>query len=471
MTGREPYSPRFRTALVLTGTGTAGAYHAGVLKALAEAGVRIDLVAGHGAGAIGAFLTAIEGGPALWGEDGFWRQKAVARFYGWRPALRALGWAAAAALALVFVPLAGLAGGLVVFPASLLLDLVGLDSGRSLAETYATLVGDAFGPGGLASWVPRASLVLAAAVLASLAVAASRARIAGRTRERGRFWWRVFGSPIDAGAVITYWQAALWRLITGGARAPRPDPADLSRRFAELLTENLGQPGFRELLVLVHDLDTRRDLAIAALTEPYRRAFFGRRAAGAAAAPERAGETLDLSGADRNLAMDVLAASLCLPLVCEPWRVTFSAESYWRGETHRWSDRPAALARLLEEVQAAGAEQVVVVSAATADRDPHTLADVRLDGRGRVGSWLASESATAVRDAVKAAAPAFRCVLTIGPGYNPLGPLDMVGTYDERSDRVQLLAEAIDQGYADAYRQFIEPVVGAADPSAYPTLS
>jgi hypothetical protein len=35
---------------------------------------------------------------------------------------------------------------------------------------------------------------------------------------------------------------------------------------------------------------------------------------------------------------------------------------------------------------------------------------------------------------------------------------------------VQLLAEAVDQGYADAYRQFIEPVVGAADPSAYPTL-
>jgi hypothetical protein len=75
-----------------------------------------------------------------------------------------------------------------------------------------------------------------------------------------------------------------------------------------------------------------------------------------------------------------------------------------------------------------------------------------------------------VRDAVKAAAPGFRCLLTIAPDYNPLGPLDMVGTYDDRSDRVQLLAEALDHGYADAYRQFIDPVVGAADPSAYPTL-
>jgi predicted acylesterase/phospholipase RssA len=143
MAGREPYSPRHRTALVLTGAGTAGAYHAGVLRALAEAGVRIDLVAGHGAGAVGAVFTAIEGGPALWGPDGLWRQKAVAGFYGWRPELRALGWAAAAALALVFVPLAGLAGGLVVYPASLLLSLLGLDAGTTLAGSYAALVREA----------------------------------------------------------------------------------------------------------------------------------------------------------------------------------------------------------------------------------------------------------------------------------------------------------------------------------------
>lgn len=168
--------------------------------------------------------------------------------------------------------------------------------------------------------------------------------------------------------------------------------------------------------------------------------------------------------------MDVLAAAQCLPVVTEPWPVTFAVDSYWRGETHRWCDRPGCLARLLEEVEAAGAEQVVVVSAATTDRDPHTLADLRLDGRGRIGSWLASESAASTRDAIRTALPSFRCALTISPDYNPLGPLDMVGTYDERSDRVQLLAETIDQGYADAYRQFIEPVVGAADPSAYPTI-
>jgi hypothetical protein len=33
--------------------------------------------------------------------------------------------------------------------------------------------------------------------------------------------------------------------------------------------------------------------------------------------------------------------------------------------------------------------------------------------------------------------------------------------YDQRSDRVQTLSELVDRGYEDAYRQFIEPVVGA----------
>ena len=51
------YSPRRRTALVLTGSGTSGAYHAGVLKALDESGVKLDLVVGSGVGAVGAAVS------------------------------------------------------------------------------------------------------------------------------------------------------------------------------------------------------------------------------------------------------------------------------------------------------------------------------------------------------------------------------------------------------------------------------
>ena len=93
---REPrpvfrYSPERRTALVFIGTGTHGAYHAGVLRALHEAGVKIDVVAGQGVGAAVALLTAIDGGTRLWEADSLWRGDRPRRFYGWKGSLRTIG--------------------------------------------------------------------------------------------------------------------------------------------------------------------------------------------------------------------------------------------------------------------------------------------------------------------------------------------------------------------------------------------
>src|SRR5437762_10701538 len=84
----EPYSPQLRTALVLTGTGTAGAYHAGVLRALHEAGVKLDIVAARGIGTVGAVFAAIDGSHRLWDEKGFWRTPAVRSLYRWHWMLR-----------------------------------------------------------------------------------------------------------------------------------------------------------------------------------------------------------------------------------------------------------------------------------------------------------------------------------------------------------------------------------------------
>src|SRR5471032_52954 len=88
----EHYSPQRRTALVLTGTGTAGAYHAGVLRALHEAGVKLDIVAGRGVGVIGALFAAVDGAQRLWDDKGFWRSPAVRSLYGWRTVPRVLAW-------------------------------------------------------------------------------------------------------------------------------------------------------------------------------------------------------------------------------------------------------------------------------------------------------------------------------------------------------------------------------------------
>ena len=82
------YSPKRRTALVFTGSGTSGAYHAGALKALDESGVKIDLVVGSGIGVVSAAYAAVGGGPKLYGPGGFWSNVGWGSFYRLRPALR-----------------------------------------------------------------------------------------------------------------------------------------------------------------------------------------------------------------------------------------------------------------------------------------------------------------------------------------------------------------------------------------------
>ena len=58
--------------------------------------------------------------------------------------------------------------------------------------------------------------------------------------------------------------------------------------------------------------------------------------------------------------------------------------------------------------------------------------------------------------------PRFDAVYVIQPSHNAIAPFDMTGAYDEASDRRQDLPELMERAYEDAYRQFIEPVIGAS---------
>jgi hypothetical protein len=173
---------------------------------------------------------------------------------------------------------------------------------------------------------------------------------------------------------------------------------------------------------------------------------------------------LDLAGPARTHLADALAASLSVPIVTDPHTMTFTPDAYWRGETHRLCDRPGSLMRILEELADLGVEQAVIVSAAPQLAGPHGLAAGRLDGRGRVGEYLQSAEAAAVRDATRLVATRVprMSTFTIRPEHNPIGPFDFGGEYDDRSDRRKPLAELMSLGYEDAYHQFIEPVVGAS---------
>jgi hypothetical protein len=420
----EPYSPDRRTALVFCGTGAHGAYQAGVLRALQEAGVKIDIVAGQGIGAATAALAAIDGGARLWEQDGLWRGARAARLYGWKQPLVVGAWLGAASALLIAVAAASTALGVAGAP----------------TVTFAAAI-----------------VLLAAVGTMAVAVVLSRARTSARRRGTGAWWWRILGAPLDAHGARELVADTIWGLIRGAAAIARPDRAALGRRYSEVLAESLGQPGFRELLIVAHDLETHSDLVAAMLRESYRRDFMARRPE-----RERRAEALDLAGVGRDHAIDVVCGAVSLSLGTDPYLMTFSPDTYWRGETHRIADRPGGVARVLEELYAAGVSQVILVSAVAVAAGPHRLTSPGLDLRQRVGEMAASAEAAGVRDAIEQARLRFDGIFPICPAHNPIGPFDFTGAYDQASDRRQTLDESMERGYEDAYRQFIEPIVGAS---------
>lgn len=457
------YSTRLRTALVLTGSGTAGAYHAGVLRALHEAGIKVDIVAGRGIGAASAMFAAIDGGPRLWEPNGIWKSAAAARFYGWRTPLRAAGWAIVAACAILAIPVALLALAVAVAIVGMLLTFVGLQTAGTAATTgYARWIESLFAPAALPTVIPRLVLfaILAALVVLGAGLLSSLVSGGPKRRTRRGFLLRLIGAPLDASVLFQRLSTELWNLIRGAAPLAAPSQLELARKYVELLAENLGQPGFRELLLTVHDMDGRRDIVFALLADAHRHRFLAARPS-LVDGPRQA-EAFDLAGAARDHALDALAAALAVPVATEPHLIAFAAEGPWRGETHRTCDRPSALPRLLEEVAASGAEQVIVVSASAPAARPHELSAGRADVRGRAGEQLAAFETATLRDVQEQFAGRFAGLFVVRPLHNPLGPLDFGGVYDERSDRTHSLAELCDRGYEDAYRQFIEPVVGAS---------
>ncbi len=455
------YSTRLRTAVLLTGTGTAGAYHAGVLRALHEAGIKIDLVGGRGIGAASALFAAIDGGARLWEPSGIWKHSAARRLYGWRRPLRLAGFAVAAAAILFLLPLALLVLAVVVGFAGMVATLVGFEqAGAALTGAYTRWIDTLFHPAVLPTMVPRLillALLIGVAILAVDAIAAL-ARQRKRRRSRVGSLARLFGAPLSAVTLVDRCATELWGLIRGAAPLAAPDHLDLARKYVELLSENLGQPGFRELLLAVHDMDARRDAVFALLGPAHRARFFSR---GLPEPGTRQLEAFDLAGVARDHLIDALAASLAVPIATEPHLVRFSPEGPWRGETHRLCDRPDALGRLLEEAANAGAEQIILVAPSPRPARPHELSAGRSDVRGRAGEQLAAFEAASLRDALDQYASRFACLFLIRPGHYPLTSFDFAGAYDERSDRLQTMSELLDRGYEDAYRQFIEPIVGA----------
>jgi len=319
-----------------------------------------------------------------------------------------------------------------------------------------------FDPPIIPTIVPRLLVLTVAVVIVVLAVAAVRAawEDPSRRRFRGGFWWRLVGAPLDASEPATTLVESLWRLVRGASNAPRPAAAEIGRRYVELLTDNFGQPGFREVIIGVHDLDARRDLVGAVLPPQPRAAFEGRRSG----AGPREAECVDFTGPSRDLVVDFLQGALRLPVATAPQVGQFPVETFWRGERHRLCDRPELAVRLVDELAGIGVEQVVLISPAAPPAGPHEMRTRPISIRGRIGEFVRSIETAALQDAAGFAAARFSGAFVVRPDHNPIGAFDFGGVYDESSDRRQTVAELMQRGYDDAYRQFIEPTVAAGEP-------
>src|SRR5204862_5046714 len=123
--------------------------------------------------------------------------------------------------------------------------MAGLDAGARFVESFIALLGRAFAPPALPTWIPRLAALCSTVALIVLGIGAWMARMRSPLyrRSAGSRLWALLGSPIEAAGAIHHATETVWRLLKGGAAIKTPQADDLSRRYAELLAENLGQPG------------------------------------------------------------------------------------------------------------------------------------------------------------------------------------------------------------------------------------
>lgn len=461
------YSPKRRTALVFTGSGTTGAYHAGVLRALDESGVKIDVVVGSGIGTVAAAYAAVGGGPRLYGADGFWAGVRWGSFYRLRPALRIGLFLLGVSFAVMALPvlLALLLGGL--FPLLLIADRVSPGVASRVLVPLWVAPERLSGPYLAAQAVPVFALALVA--LATLATLYFRDR---------RRLAEAFESLLDAAPGLARLRRGLWEIARGAALSGGPpSDAELGRRYVALLADNLGEPGFRELVLRAADLDRGEALTFTLLR-------------GGDAAPGPSGEgplrgAVDLRAPGHDaLFVDALATGLLGPMDMPMRRVSFPKGAPHAGEVHRLTDATFAPGSGIAEALAAGAAQVIVVTGVPEAAAPLAR---RRGPLARVDAAMRLLERQAVRE-VAEAERLNRMVSTLGhrgtdgrgawedpargrvyreidlwvirPERRALGPMELDGARDPVTEVLQTTADLVELGFRDAYRQFVEPVVG-----------
>jgi hypothetical protein len=470
------YSPKRRTAVLFAGSGTSGAYHAGVLKALDESGAKIDLVVGTGVGTIAATFAAAAAGSKLYGPKGFWSGVSWSALYRLRPSVRMALFLLGLAFGVFLLPvlLAIVAGAL--FPLVLVADL-------AVPGLPARVMGDRWaGPGALRD--PYIAALAIPVFLLSVCALGFLFMVAVRHRRR---YAEAFESVLDAHPAAARLRRTLWEVCRGSVlmKVRTPGEAEVGRRFLGTLAENLGQPGFRELLLRAADLDTGEVLPFALLSEPHRAAFVAGRAR-VARSEDGQPAVIDLKNSE-GLLFDAVLTGLLPPIATPVRRVEFPRGGPFGGEVHRLTEAHSGIG--IADAMLAGADQLIVVTAV-----PEAPSAPRR--RRGLPALLDATEAIFERQAVEAELQATarlnRIVQTVGhrledgrrawqdpangrtyrevslwvirPERRTIGPLEWDGSVDPATEVREEPENLIELGYRDAQRLFIEPVLGAPEP-------
>jgi len=476
------YSPKRRTALVFTGSGTSGAYHAGVLKALEEAGTKIDVVVGSGVGNVSAVFAAAAAGSRLYGPQGFWDGVGWASLYRMRRPLRFVLFMMGVAFGVFLLPvaLALLLG--VLFPIVMVADL-------AAPGLPARLIGDPWAAPSALRDPYIAALAMPVFVLAASAVVGA---IYAQLRYRRRLA-ELFESFLDAAPAVSRLRQALSDLSRVGSARPSAD-AEIGKRYVDIVDENLGQPGFRELVVRAADLDAGEILPFVLLAEPHRTAYLQARAQ-AARSEEGQPIAVNLGAGGESMLFDAVATGLLPPLATPVRRVSFPRRGLYGGEVHRLTESTLTGGCGLGDAITAGAEQVILVtgvpqnpSAPRRRRGLHALADATealLERQGleqelraalrlnrivqTVGHRL-EDGRRAWQDPATGRTYRDVSIYVVRPDRRSIGPLEWDGVVDPATEVPEETADLIDLGYRDAYRLFIEPVLGAPEAPKRPAV-
>jgi len=450
--------------VVFTGSGASGAYHAGVLKALDEAGVRIDLMVGSGVGVLAAAFGAAGSGSVLYGDKGLWREITSARVYRLRSTFRILRSLGLVAMSAFLVPaFVALVLGLLL-PAFLAVDFARPGFLTSLSNTLASL-----GP------ALRLFFVITLAAPTFLAFLFILAGFAGALRKSRRRIGESIESVFDLSGIESEIGRRLWEAARGPAlNEKEPAPAEVGRQFANLVSENAGQPGFRGLVLRAANLDSGKPLGLKLVSN------------GPGSKAPEADDLLDLREAVMApLLFDVVVSAFASTPLTSPRRVRLPKQGAFGGEIHRIAEASSLPGSGLSEAIALGADRIVLVTATAPDPGPQAE---RRGLKALASAFLALQERNAVEDDLRQAERLNRVVETVGhqkstgqrewqdpftgrrfrsvtihtvrPRRSLLRPLDLDGAIDPGNEVETTLVDWLDEGHRDAHRCFLEVALG-----------